>query len=278
MYFSKLISTIFIVLLLTGCLSEKRYDQAIQLILSDEVRTLSNQTKNLIIDKDYDAIKELLHDDLLTDAIDETLINVLDYVPKGELIEHKIIGYNQSTMKSMGGIDRTDHALQFQFQYSDSWMLLSLTFREEYNEFKILRLNVNIIPDDLKEIHKFDITTASLKNITYLIALIIIPVFIVYTFVQAFKIRKTLLRSKRWLFFILIGFGSLGLNWTTGIITIEYFSFGLLGAGGVSGGPYAPWIFGIYFPLGATLFWIFKNTGKLKLKDDIVEEAENPAI
>jgi hypothetical protein len=67
-------------------------------------------------------------------------------------------------------------------------------------------------------------------------------------------------RKWLWIIFILIGFGKLSLNWTTGQILFNPLSFyvQLFSVAVIKHGPYAPWIFSISIPLGAIIFFLKK--------------------
>ncbi len=81
-----------------------------------------------------------------------------------------------------------------------------------------------------------------------------IPLFILATLVEC--VRTPIPRRKwLWVLFILLGFGSIQLNWTTADYAIQAFHVNLLGAGAVASGRYAPWVLSFGIPLGAITFW-----------------------
>jgi len=59
-----------------------------------------------------------------------------------------------------------------------------------------------------------------------------------------------------WIIFILFGFVTFSLNWTTGEFEIQLISIKLFGVGIIKLGIIAPWIVSFSIPIGAIIFWI----------------------
>ena len=259
-------------LCLSGCISEEKYNEMVRAFAPDEVHTEAERITVFVITRDVEGIRSVFHPDGLSDSFEEEVSALWEYIPEGEAVERNLAGLAQSTLKTIRGIDRTDYTFVYQYEFTEGWMRMKLVLREENATLKLVNLHLAKLNEDLRVLHKFDVAKADSTRIIMLITMIITVSFIVFTFVKTFKIRKQLLKPKRWLFFILIGIGGYSINWTTGAEIYNLFSFGFLGGGFVSDGPYSPWKITAYLPLGAILFWTFKKTGKLGLKP--VDSAE----
>jgi hypothetical protein len=129
-------------------------------------------------------------------------------------------------------------------------------------------VNVNPIRDSLANINKFNFKGKGPIHFAILSLIVFLPVFIIFTFIVCLRTR---IKRRKWLWaiFVLLGYGQFSFNWTTGAGGIKPFYVQLLGAGFMSAGKYAPWIFSISFPLGAILFWV--RRGEMAKKQEAIE-------
>ena len=77
-----------------------------------------------------------------------------------------------------------------------------------------------------------------------------------YAFVLCIRTRNVK-RKWLWILFILVGFGAVQANWTTGEIGFKLLNIQLFSAGAVAQS-YSPWIITAALPLGAIIF-LFKR-------------------
>jgi hypothetical protein len=260
---------------LSGCSSQEMMDEAAEKFMPAEVLVEARALAALVVAKDTAGLWPHLNDALKTDTFEAQIANVWSYVPDGAVLDVSLAGANYYTYTSDGD-ETVDYTLHYQYQLEQGWLLVRIVLREVAETRSLINIHVTPLEGDLREIHKLDLMAAPPKQWLWFCLLILIPTFVVVTFVSAFRMRKSLKRPKRWLFFILIGIGQVAMNWTTGEMGYGIATFGLLGAGIVTSGPHAPWIIKLYFPLGAALFWFFKKTGKLALKDNKTEEGMLP--
>ena len=258
--------------ILSSCSSQEMVDDAAEKLMSAEVLAEGRKIAGLVIAKDTDGLKPYLHESLKTETFDHDIAKVWAIIPGDEILDVSLAGAHYRSYDSDAG-ETVDYTFQYQYHKGPKWLMVLVVMREQAETRAIIRLHVTPLEGDLREIHRFDLIAATPTRWLWFCLLILNPLFIVFTFVTAFRMRKSLKRPKRWLFFIIIGIGQFALNWTTGEIGYGIATFGLLGAGFVSSGPHAPWVIELYFPLGAALFWFFKKTGRLARKDVEVEVA-----
>lgn len=125
---------------------------------------------------------------------------------------------------------------------------------------KLMLEGVNILPaaDSVQHLNAMTLTGKTPVHYAFVTAAVLLALF---TAVSAFVCATTPIPRRRWLWivFVLLGFGTLSLNWTTGeigyqIVTAHLFATGFLKP------LYGPMVLDIAFPLGAIIFW-FKRRG-----------------
>lgn len=136
----------------------------------------------------------------------------------------------------------------------------------------IYGFHVRPLPESLPSVHSLNLDRKPFWQILFLIVIAIVPIFIIYT---AWLCARTSLKRKwLWFFFILLGFGKIVLNWTTGQIVVNITSIQILGAGAIRWGLYGPWQFILTFPLGAVLFHVKMAKIKKAVEMQTIESEE----
>jgi hypothetical protein len=134
-------------------------------------------------------------------------------------------------------------------------IMVALEELEENNKALIMRVNIEFLSPQEKQIGEFSLKDKSFFHLTFLAAAILIPAFILLTLIQFIRLPEACQKS-RWLVFITLGVMNFHLNWFTGGLTFDFLSVSLLGAGVSKLGAYDPWIISVSLPIGALLFWI----------------------
>ena len=157
----------------------------------------------------------------------------------------------------------TTYYLSYEYEYSDNlWIYYNFQLLQKDNDFLVQTFNIQPTDHSLSETYKFSFENKSFTHYLWFFFLILIPLFIVITLI--FAIKTPLRRKWLWIIFILLGFSSFSLNWTTGEFGFQLIRFHLLGAGIVKSGIIAPWIVSFSIPLGAILFW-FKRQKNINM-------------
>lgn len=266
MLLSRLALIALLSLFLSGCVSDEKFEEMAEKLASEEIRTEASRIGSLVLNKDLDGIKAVFHPDGLNETFDTDVAALWRFVPEEATIDRGLVGLNVFT-QGIGDNGYTNYTFQYQYQFETSWLHMRLVLREEAEQLHLINIHLTPLQGDLREIHAFDLAEASFGQLLMLTALVLNPIFILVTFVYAFRMRKKLKSPKRWLGFMLFGLGAIQMNWTTGQVGYQILKFGLLGGGFITSSPYAPWVFTIYFPLTAVLFWIFIKTGRIGLKE-----------
>ncbi|GAA0525653.1 hypothetical protein FHS83_001964 [Rhizomicrobium palustre] len=83
-------------------------------------------------------------------------------------------------------------------------------------------------------------------------------------------------RKWLWVIFVLISFGSISMNWTTGALSWTVFSMGVSAMRFFTSG-FMPWMVQISLPLGAILFWLKRSDLVARHEPDMRHDAVAPA-
>ena len=238
--------------LLAGCDTARHLKRAAKAIAPADDEEFAKQYLEILREGDLEKAKSLLDPGLVRPGIDSKLDAVASFLRQAEPISFELVGCN---VFSGQGKRRTN--LTYECPRGDSWLLASVVVDTVKGKKRIFGVNVHPIAQPLGEINAFALSGKSATHYVMLCLATGIPIFIVCTLVLCIR---TKMRKRKWLWiiFILLGFGKVGLNWTTGGILFNPLSFHvlLLGAAVVKQGPYAPWILSVSVPLGAILFVI----------------------
>lgn len=263
-------------LLLAACSTEEAVETMADQFASKEVRSKAETVADLVLSKNEAGLRAEFADLSVGESFDDQLRHMLSFVPDGDVTSRVFSNFTVST-KTTSGESGSSYDFEYQYLVGSDWIWLKIIVEEQSDRVFVSNINVTPLDDDLRKINNFDLSDASPREFAFLLAMIANPVLIIFTFVTAFRMRKKLLKPKRWLFFILIGFGALELNWTSGEMVFQFVHVGLLGAGFVKTGVTGAWFLTLYFPLGALLFWLYRKTGRLGLKDEVTD-ADNDGL
>jgi hypothetical protein len=192
-------------------------------------------------------------------------------IPPGPPRSVEIVGYY---MHYTNG--QVSYNVTHQYAYEGKWVISNVVWTDKGNATRqILGMNITPLDQSLQEIHAFTFRRAGLAHYLVLIAAMVIPVFVLVTLVVC--IRTKLPRRKwLWVLFILVGFGQVSLNWTTGETAVRPLHFQLFGAGVSFGGLYGPWMLMVSVPVGAIAFW-FKRRRMLQPPPFEAAQSADPA-
>ena len=168
----------------------------------------------------------------------------------------EIIGANTFISYSSEG-KQTTVTLSYQLELSTGWFAGTVVILDKGETRAIASARFNRVPMSLKVLNRFTFHDKTSVHYLFLLLCVTIPVFVVTTLVicARSKIRKKWL----WIIFILVGFVSFTLNWTTGHVNLQIINFQLLGASAFKLGLYAPWMLSFAIPVGAIVFLMVRE-------------------
>jgi len=201
-------------------------------------------------ERDYQFVRRHLRSDVEKTISRQELDELVSYFPDGPLLSTELIGSNVLVV-----VDESWRGnFTYEYEFKQGWVLASVVLVRADDGIEAIGIRVHRMEQSRKAAHAFTLRGKSLLHLLFLFLVVAVPLFILVTFV--FCIRTPFRRRKwLWLLFILLGFGSLSLNWSTGELVVQPLKIQLLGAGVFSAGPHAPWFLSIGVPLGAMVFW-----------------------
>jgi hypothetical protein len=213
-----------------------------------------------LVDGDTAALAQELDPSLRTGNEPTQFSKMRALIPAGKPSVTNLVGYH--FFKS-AKVQR--YNLTYQFGYDSAWVLVNIAWDELLEgKRQIIGMNVYPLPEPLQQTHAFTFKRAGPLHYIFFTAAILLPIFTIVTLVVC--IRTKLARRKwLWILFILFGVGQVWINWTTGQLGFSLLSFQLFGGSAMAASIYSPWIISISLPVGAVLFWIFRNKLKLQL-------------
>jgi hypothetical protein len=143
--------------------------------------------------------------------------------------------------------------LSLEYEFPDRWLLAKIAIKKRGGKSSISSLFVTPLPDGLENTNAF---TFNGKGVSQYLALLLASGVLVFSFSAFFICLKTIGLRRKWLWclFILVGFGKVTLNWTTGEWMLYPLAVNLPCAGITAIPAYGPWVVSIFAPIGAFMF------------------------
>ncbi len=172
--------------------------------------------------------------------------------PSGEPESITLVGAHRFTSDGTSRLDLT-----YEYEFRDQWVLASVVMEKRDGESRIMGLNVNPQQESLKEQNRFTLSGKTPKHYLILLLAIVLPLFTLWTLVLCIR---TTFKGKKWpwILFVLVGFGQLGLNWTTGDLSFTPVSFQVFSSSFFAAFN-GPWTLSISIPVGAIVFLLKRN-------------------
>jgi hypothetical protein len=245
-------STIFLVLLICpiliiGCDFKGILKKQLEKITPEEVDKFARDYINILRKGDIEQAEKLIEPQIVDSETRSGLQKCVDFLKEGELISVEIVGVNIFRTK-----DKSRNNLTYQLEFKDRWLLATVIVDDISGKQQVVGFHVDSLPKSLEEINAFTFVDKSFRHYIILLLAIGTPIFIIYTIVLC--ARTKVRRKWLWIIFILIGFGKLSFNWTSGQMKFLPLAFQLFSAAAFKGGLYAPWVISVSLPLGALLF------------------------
>lgn len=199
--------------------------------------------------KDFEYVKKYIDPSIDTQVADQKLIEIAGYFPSGKLLSTELIGSQINVFNSGWQGNFT-----FEYHFSSGWALANVVLKNSGDNLSVIGFSVYRTAASQKELNKFTLSGKSSWQYLILSLAILAPLFILVT--MYFCVRTPIQKRKwLWVIFVLVGFGSISVNWSTGQLGFQPLSIKFLSASAMAAGPYAPWIISASIPFGAIMFW-----------------------
>jgi hypothetical protein len=241
----RLFLTLLALLLFTAC------DQpdVLQKFATTEEQALAKSYIDHLRTRDFDSIEKAADPSIRSPALRETLAKMASMVPNEPPISVKLVGAH-----SFHGADLRTLNTTFEYEYGGKWLVANVVTQEKDGVKTIVGFNVYPRGESLEAENRFTLPGKDPIQYMVLAGAIAAALLTIYSLVVCVRTRVPG-RKWPWVLFILVGFGKLAVNWTTGEWSVAPLSVQLLSASAFA--PlYGPWTIAVSVPLGAVLFLI----------------------
>lgn len=195
----------------------------------------------------FEDIERDVDPSMAGEALHETLVKMAGLIPPGEPTAVTLIGAQRMNMPNWSGLNLT-----FEYEFSGQWLVTNVAVKRQDGKATIVGFRVIPQPASLEQQNRLTLSGKTPLHYVVLALAIVLPLLTLYALVACIRTKLTG-RKWPWILFIIVGFGKLALNWTTGQWTFSPLSFQLFSASATA--PlYGPWTLAISVPLGAVLF------------------------
>jgi hypothetical protein len=237
---------LFLLIALAGCSQSGILDK----IAPDAVASAKSYFE-MLRNHQYQPIQNLLNKSIKDPDLQKTLAGVAAHIPDEKPISVKTVGLHVFRNSHTCNTDVT-----LEYEFPSQWLLFRVISRNEDGEYSITGMYVKPIPDSLEDTNRFSLYGKPYSAYFFLLFAILIPAFTIYVLVLCIR-TKGLGKKWLWIIFILVGFGRLGVNWTTGQWGFHYLFIQLFSVSAAAQ-LYGPWIISLSIPLGAILFLVYR--------------------
>ena len=179
------------------------------------------------------------------------LTKVADEFPNEKPLSVKLVGVNTSLHAGVW-----TYKLTYEYEFSQRWVSASVVLTRSGNSIRINYLHAQPLAEPLEQLNALTFVGKTQKHYIFAGAAVLMYVFSVVS-VYACLFTPMARRKWLWVIFVMLGFTSLNLNWTTGQLSYNLLTVAAPAAGAGTGfGFYTPWIVKIGLPLGAIVFWL----------------------
>jgi|ERR1700677_567059 len=229
---------------------------------SPEDEAVAKNHISLLRDDQFDQIRKDIDPKIKDGFTHDIFEKMRAYIPDGEPLTVKEVGLEEYVSSGSSSCNIT-----YEYQFPDKWLLINVAVRKVHDVSTIFGIGVRPMSDSLEHWYRFTFEGKGAIHYVILALACAVPLFILYALIVCCR-TKMKKRKWLWIIFIIVGFGGVTLNWTTGRLSssdatvrsndktvfIPFFSFYLLGAAAVRAAPYGPWMLTVSLPLGAALF------------------------
>ena len=176
----------------------------------------------------------------------DSILAIASYLPHGPLDSVHLIGAGRFTSSSM---DRSE--LTFEYHAVSGWGVSSISLLNENGRRSILGIHTGRLPRPLEVTNAFTLHDKSFGHYL-MIGLMIASVGMAFG-TAVLALFTPMKHRWAWALLALVGAGTFAFNWTTGEGRLGLLNLLFFDAAYMKGGPAAPWVLQVAFPVGALM-------------------------
>lgn len=255
-HFLNLMVAFFCVVLLAGCNEEAKLKKATpkdsDLFARDFISALNK--------KDAAKAEKMIEPSIRAEAKPK-LKSLIDLLSASAPTEVKIIGVRGQQKGEQKLIQ-----MNYQIYYEKAWVVASLALVETPKDRYIFSVRMDPLKAPLEKLYAFKFFGKSILHYVTLLFSVLVPLFILYVLAQCLKLTD----KKKWIWvpFILLGFVSLHLDWTTGRAFLQPLSFLFFGVSFMKQ-TFGPLVVSVSIPFGAIAFFVVSRLNRAPKKTSV---------
>ena len=255
----RIVIPLLLLIATSGCSQQ----DLIQRFASPEDQSTAKNFVALLRRQDFDAIEGTADQSIKGPELRPALEKMAAVIPAGDPTSVKLVGA-QSVRKA----DSYTAALTFEYNFGAKWFLIQVVLQRKGGIQTITGFHLTSMAQSLEATNRFTLVGKSAGQLVILAAALVAALFTFCVLVVC--IRTKLLRWKwLWVLFIILGFGRLTVNWTTGQLLLSPLMIQLF-SGAAFAQLYGPWSISVSIPLGAVIFLFYRT----KHNRELLEEAQ----
>ena len=175
----------------------------------------------------------------------------------GELPEkYRVVEAHYTSIANTTG-KITNYRLGYEYEFEGCNILFVIAIKEEAGNMTVLGFSAVFLVAPLAELTKFTLSGKPAFSYIFLILCVLVPLFIVTTFIVMLLTKMTIKKKIIWaLLILLLTLPRLIINWDNGQLDFNLTSIHLVSAGFNRPTLYSAWNLSFSIPVGAILFWI----------------------
>lgn len=219
----------------------------LQMVSSPEDQSNARKYIDYLRSGSFDEIEQAMDPSLRSPNLRETLVRMAALLPAAQPSSIKVVG--AQTFQGPNGVSRN---ITFEYDFSGNWFLMNVATLERADAVTIVGFNVSPRPTSLEEQNRFGLAGKSAIQYVTLALVAVLPLFTLVALILCVRTRMPG-RKWPWVLFVILGFGQLAVNWTTGEWGFNLLSVQLFSASAAAA-PYGPWTLAVSVPVGAIAF------------------------
>jgi len=221
----------------------------------------ARQILELVVQGDTTAIRDRLDPSQRDRVGDADLRAVTAVFSKAPPTDVHLVGYQTSTVNTVGGPTTETSRVSFESRCGDSWVVSDFLLRKvDQSGRTLLGLHAQVFPQSIEQLGTFSLRGKGAFHYLFLAMMLAVAAIIVAALIAWFRQRRVLARRWWWLLGILVGPFEIGLNWSSGEIGVTALQIHLFCLSAAREG-LGPWILSFSIPAGAIVFLIQTRRG-----------------
>jgi len=235
--------------LLAACSQE----EMLQKFTSPEEQATAKQYIDQLRSHNFAEIEQSVAPGLTSASLESALTEMAALIPSDQPVSVTLVGAHRYTSTPNGATVN----LIYEYQFPDRFVLANIAMMTKNGETTVVGLHIQPEATSLESQNRL---TLSGKNAIQYGVLASAVAAALFTLAVLVVCAKTKMKRRKWLWilFILLGFGKLSVNWTTGQWGIAALAAQLFSASAVAA-LYGPWMVSVSLPVGAIVFLIYRR-------------------